>query len=85
MERSVSSFLLVTCREASGCRYHVVHSADPKFSIEVDPAYNPEGRAGGNFIKSIRLNNSWSGDYHCCFGLIRRAEEFFRENFDRVR
>lgn len=77
-----TSFLIVKRREGDGCLYHVVHSSEPKFSIEVDPAYSPFGKPGCNFIKSIRLNNSWSGDYHRCFALVRKAEEFFRRSFE---
>lgn len=75
-----SDFLMVKRQEDSGCRFYVVHSSDPRFSIEVDPAYNPLGKTGSGFIKSIRLNNSWSGDYHRCLSLVKQAEEFFRHS-----
>jgi len=73
-------FLMVKREEGGTLRFYVVHSRDPRFSIEVDPSYNPLGKTGGSFIKSIRLNNSWSGDYHRCLALLKQAEEFFRHS-----
>jgi hypothetical protein len=73
-------FLMVKREEGATNRFFVVHSQEPRFSIEVDPSYNPLGSKGSGFIKSIRLNNSWSGDYHRCLGLVKQAEEFFRHS-----
>ncbi len=74
-----SNFVMVRRDHASGSEYHVVYSQQPRFSIEVDPAYNPLGKAGQGFIKRIRINNSWNGDYHRCLALVRDAEEFYRQ------
>lgn len=75
-----SNFVMVQREEGAGCRFYVTHSREPHFSIEVDPAYDPCGKTGQGFIKSIRINNSWTGDYHRCLSLVREAEEFFRHS-----
>ncbi len=71
---------MVKREEGTRTRLYVVHPQEPRFSIEVDPAYNPLGKSGSGFIKSLRVNNSWSGDYHRCLSLINQAEEFFRRS-----
>jgi hypothetical protein len=76
-----SSFLVVKREEGTAERCYVVHSLEPRFSIEVDPSYNPLGTTGAGFVKSIRLNNSWTGDYNRCLSLVKQAEEFFRQTF----
>lgn len=78
-----SHFVMIE-REVNGItRRYVTHSREPRFSIEVDPSYDPVGKIGGGFIKGIRLNNSWTGDYHRCLALVKEAEEFFRQSFLR--
>lgn len=75
-----SNFVMVERDEGGVGRFFVTYSRDPRFSIEVDPAYDPLGKPGRGFIKSIRMNNSWNGDYHRCFSLLNEAEEFFRQS-----
>lgn len=76
----LSDFLMVRRDEGPTHRFFVVHARDPRFSIEVDPSYNPLGKSGAGFVKSIRINNSWTGDYHRCLSLVKQAEEFFRHS-----
>lgn len=76
-----SNFVMVE-REVDGSRcYYVTHIREPRFCVEVDPGFNPLEKNGGCFIKSIRINNSWTGDYHRCLSLVKQAEEFFRQSF----
>ncbi len=77
---SLSHFLRVERRVGGRPVSFILHTVHPKFAIEVDPDYDPEGASGGNFIKSLRLANSWHGDYHRCFSLLNRAEIFFRQS-----
>lgn len=75
-----SNFLLVERTEGDISRFYVIHSCEPHFCIEVDPAYNPFGKTGIGFIKSIRIKNSWTGDYHRSISLAKEAEQFFRQS-----
>lgn len=75
-----SNFVMVKRDRGPQTQFYVVYSQDPRFSIEVEPSYDPRGQAGKGFIKSIRINNSWTGDYHRCLALLKDAEEFFRQS-----
>lgn len=75
-----SNFVLVERNEGQTSRFFVVCSADPHFCIEVDPSYNPLGKIGKGFVKSIRIQNSWTGNYHRCTSLASEAERFFRQS-----
>ncbi len=77
---SLSNFLRVEKEQGGRTVSYILHTVPPKFAIEVDPAYDPEGQPGHHFIKSLRLANSWHGDYHRCFPLLNRAETFFRQS-----
>lgn len=75
-----SNFVMVKRDRGADAQYFVVYSQDPRFCIEVDPDYNPRGQRGRGFIRSIRVKNSWTGDYHRCLSLVKEAEEFFRQS-----
>jgi hypothetical protein len=75
-----SNFVMVERDDGGASRFFVTHSREPRFCIEVDPSYDPLGQPGRGFIKGIRINNSWSGDYQLCLSFVREAEEFFRQS-----
>ncbi len=75
-----SNFVMVRRDKGANFQFYVVYSQDPRFCIEVEPSYDPFGQAGKGFIRSIRINNSWTGDYHRCLSLVNEAEEFFRQS-----
>ena len=62
-------------------RYYVVHTHDPKFSVELMPDRDAPDQIGKGVIKALRLPNSWSGNHAQCGKLIGAAQEFFRESF----
>lgn len=66
-------------------RFYVVHSTRPRFSVMVDPAYDPEGKPGRGFVKALRIANGWGDDYRQCIRLINQAETYFREDARRRR
>lgn len=69
-------------REVNGStRYYVVHTHDPKFSVELMPDRDAPDQIGKGVIKALRLPNSWSGNHAQCGKLIGAAQEFFRESF----
>jgi len=69
-------------REVDGrTRHYVVHTRDPKFSLEIIPDGEGPGQAGAGTIKAVRLPNSWAGNYAQCAKLIAAAQEFFTQSF----
>ena len=75
-----SNFVMVKRERSDRPQFYVVYSQNPRFTIEVDRDYDPLGHPGRGFIKSIRINNSWTGDYHRCMALVNQAERFFRHS-----
>ncbi|HLS28493.1 MAG TPA: hypothetical protein VK041_07570 [Opitutales bacterium] len=73
-----SNFYMVKRTRGQRDQFYVAHSRNPRFTIKIDPDYNPHGKPGLGFIKSIRLSNSWTADYHLCLRLVNEAENFFR-------
>jgi hypothetical protein len=68
-------------RERRGLERHfVVHTHDPKFTLEL--AADPEApdRVGRGVIKRICVPNSWAGDYGQYGNLLAAAQEFFAES-----
>ena len=74
-----SNFVMVERDDGGTSRFFVTHSREPRFCIEIDPTYDPVGREGRGFIKSIHINNSWSGNYQHCLSYVQEAEQFFRQ------
>lgn len=69
-------------READGrTRHYVVHTRDPKFSVELIPDVEAADHVGKGVVKAVRLPNSWAGNYAMCAKLIGAAQEFFRQSF----
>lgn len=70
-------------RETKGGRalHYVVHTRDPKFSVEL--ALDPEApdKIGRGVIKRICVPNSAVGDYSQCAKFLSAAQEFFHESF----
>ena len=62
-------------------RHYVVHTADPKFSMELAPDGAAPDKIGRGVIKRVRLPNSWAGDYAQSAKLMGAAQEFFAESF----
>ncbi len=79
---SFSHFLRVEKQERGRTVSYILHTATPKFAIEIDPGYDPRSDSGSHFIKSLRLTNSWHGDYQRCLSLLGHAETFLRRAMD---
>ena len=77
-----SHFLQIE-RDAEGCpsTHHVVHTHDPKFSLELLPDSEASNKIGQGVIKRICVPNSWAGDYGKYAKLITAAQEFFNRSF----
>lgn len=58
-------------------RHFVVHTHDPKFSVELAPDGDAPDRVGQGVIKRVCVPNSWAGDYGRYAKLLAQAQEFF--------
>lgn len=74
-------FLRVERDRRGRSKHYVVHTVDPKFSLELAPDRSAEDRIGRGEIKRICLPNSWAGDYAESAKLIGLAQEFFAQSF----
>lgn len=61
--------------------HYVIHTRDPKFSIELIPDAEAADKIGRGVIKRLRVPNSCVGDYGKCAQFVSVAQEFFRRSF----
>ncbi len=79
---SIAHFLRIERESADGASSHyVIHTHDPKFSMELTPDRDAPNRIGRGVIKRICIPNSWAGDYNRCAQRITEAQEFFTRSF----
>ncbi|MET0261485.1 MAG: hypothetical protein ABW223_01210 [Rariglobus sp.] len=74
-------FMRIEREEAGRTRHYVVHTVDPKFSVEIIPDGDAADHHGKGVIKAVRLPNSWAGNYSQCAKLLAAAQEFFSQSF----
>ncbi len=68
-------------RERRGLERHfVVHTLDPKFTLELTADHEAPDKVGRGVIKRICVPNSWAGDYGQYGQLLTAAQEFFAES-----
>lgn len=58
-------------------RHYVVHTGDPKFTLELTPDQEAPDKQGRGVIKRLCVPNSWAGDYGQYAKLLAAAQEFF--------
>lgn len=68
------AFIRIEKVEDGRKRHYVVNRFEPGFSLEVDPPNS--GLPGRPAIRSVRLPNSWTGDYHRFSKLVAGAQSF---------
>lgn len=78
---NVSSFLRIEREGADGSRHYVIHTHDPKFSLELVPDGAAPDQVGQGVIKRLQVPNSWAGDYTRYSKFIGAAQEFFARSF----
>ncbi len=78
---NTSSFLRVEREGRDGSRHYVVHTHDPKFSLELTPDAAAPDKIGRGVIKRLAVPNSWAGDYTKYSKYIGAAQEFFAASF----
>ncbi len=74
---SFGHFLRIEREERDGSRHYVVHTEDPKFSMELTPDAGPPAGVGRSVIKRVSVPNSWAGDYGKYASLMSSAQKFF--------
>lgn len=74
-------FMRIEREEEGVTRHYVVHTHDPKFSVELVPDRDAPDQIGQGVIKALLLPNSWAGNYAQCAKLVSAAQAFFRESF----
>jgi hypothetical protein len=68
-------------REGRGLeRHYVVHTHDPKFTLELTADQEASDKVGQGVIKRICVPNSWAGDYGKYAQMVTAAQEFFAES-----
>lgn len=78
---NLSQFLRVEREAAGGSKHYVVHTHDPKFTMELAPDGGAPDKIGKGVIKRIHVPNSWAGDYTKYSKFISAAQDFFEQSF----
>lgn len=73
-------FLRIEHERRDGAHHFVVHTQEPKFSLELTPDQSTEG----GVLKRVCVPNSWAGDYGQYGKLIAAAQNFFAQSADAV-
>lgn len=79
---NLSQFLRIE-RDAKdgGSKHYVVHTHDPKFSLELTKDGGAPDQIGKGVIKRLQVPNSWAGDYTQYAKFIAAAQDFFAQSF----
>jgi hypothetical protein len=72
-----SEFLRIEREQRDGSKHYVIHTQDPRFTLELTPDPSAPDHMGRGVIKRIHVPNSWAGDYTKYSKFISAAQEFF--------
>lgn len=61
-------------------RHYVIHTHDPKFTLELKPDVDAPDRVGRGVIRRVCVPNSWAGDYTQYAKLMTAAQDFFAQS-----
>jgi len=75
-------FLRIEREEGGKSSHFIVHTQDPKFSMELVPDREAPDKIGRGVIKRLCVPNSCIGDYSTYSKFITAAQEFFRQSFE---
>lgn len=76
-----SEFLRIEREGRDGSKHYVVHTHDPKFTLELAPDGLAPDKIGRGVIKRVHVPNSWAGDYTKYAKFMSAAQEFFEMSF----
>jgi hypothetical protein len=72
-----SHFVRIDRERGGTAQHYVVHTQDPKFTLELTPDREAPDQIGSGIIKRICVPNSWAGDYGQYGKMLGAAQEFF--------
>ena len=75
-------FLRIERDGPDGSKHYVVHTHDPKFTMELIPDPAAPDQIGRGVIRRILVPNSWAGDYTKYSKFIGAAQDFFSRSFE---
>jgi len=75
-----SHFVRIDRQRRGQERHYVVHTHDPKVTLELTPDGTAPDKVGQGVIKRVCVPNSWAGDYGQYAKLLTAAQEFFAES-----
>ncbi len=78
---NISDFLRIEREGSDGSKHFVVHTHDPKFSMELVPDAAAPDKIGRGVIKRVQVPNSWAGDYTKYAKFIGAGQDFFAQSF----
>lgn len=78
---NLSEFLRIERETRDGSQHYVLHTQDPKFTMELAPDAAAADKIGRGVIKRVQVPNSWAGDYTKYSKFISAAQEFFERSF----
>lgn len=58
----------------------MVHTHDPKFTLELTPDHEAPDKVGKGVIKRVCVPNSWAGDYGQYAKMLTAAQDFFAQS-----
>ena len=73
-------FVRIDREGRGGGRHYVVHTHDPKFTLELTPDREAPDQVGQGVIKRVCVPNSWAGDYGQYGKMLAAAQEFFAQS-----
>lgn len=73
-------FLRIEHEQRGGSRHFVVHTHEPRITVEFAPDGAGPGQGDRGLIKRVCVPNSWAGDYGQSAKLIATAQEFFERS-----
>lgn len=76
-----SDFLRIEREGRDGSRHYVVHTHDPRLTLELAPDSAAPNQIGRGVIKRVLVPNSWASDYTKYAKYLSAAQEFFGESF----
>lgn len=77
---NLSQFLRIERDGKDGSQHYVLHTHDPKFSMELTPDGSAPDKMGRGVIKRVCVPNSWAGDYTKYAKFITAAQDFFEQS-----
>jgi hypothetical protein len=75
-----SHFVRIDRERRGGGRHYVVHTHDPKFTLELTPDTDAPDKVGRGVIKRVCVPNSWAGDYGRYAKAVTAAQDFFAQS-----